>query len=208
MRLPGSMLRQYLKNINKMKSTNDYDAVIIGAGISGLVCGCYLAKAGFKTLIIEQSHQAGGYCTSFVREGYHFDAAAHGLGGLRSNGRMRKIFDDLELNNELQVIRHNPSDLVITPKHNIRIFNSLDQTIIEFQKAFPKERENIERYFSFIRKSSTASLVILRHITLQKFLDSYFIDNELKSIIALFVLGLVGSPPDRVSAVVGCLIFR
>jgi flavin-dependent dehydrogenase len=44
-----------------------YDAIIIGAGIgglapyevsllSGLVCGCYLAKAGMKVLICEQHH--------------------------------------------------------------------------------------------------------------------------------------------------------
>ena len=31
-------------------SLEAYDAVIIGAGISGLVCGCYLAKAGMKVL--------------------------------------------------------------------------------------------------------------------------------------------------------------
>ena len=31
----------------------DYDAIIIGAGIGGLVCGCYLAKAGMKTLIVD-----------------------------------------------------------------------------------------------------------------------------------------------------------
>lgn len=30
---------------------NLYDAIIIGAGIGGLVCGCYLAKAGIKVLI-------------------------------------------------------------------------------------------------------------------------------------------------------------
>ena len=34
---------------------NTYDAVIIGAGIGGLVCGCYLAKAGMKMLITSLS---------------------------------------------------------------------------------------------------------------------------------------------------------
>ena len=58
------------------KSNNDiYDAIIIGAGISGLVCGCYLAKAGMKVLIAEQHDKPGGYCTSFKREGFTFDAA-------------------------------------------------------------------------------------------------------------------------------------
>ena len=60
---------------------NKYDVIIIGAGISGLVCGCYLAKAGMKVLIVEQHDKPGGYCTSFKRQGFTFDAAAHTLGG-------------------------------------------------------------------------------------------------------------------------------
>ncbi len=49
-----------------------YDAVIIGAGVSGLVCGCYLAKTGMKVLIAEQHFKPRGYCTSFNRKGFAF----------------------------------------------------------------------------------------------------------------------------------------
>ena len=65
-----------------------YDAVIIGAGVSGLVCGCYLAKAGMKVLIAEQHFKPGGYCTSFKRKGFTFDAAAHSFGSYREGGNM------------------------------------------------------------------------------------------------------------------------
>ena len=74
-----------------------YDAVIIGSGISGLVCGNYLAKAGMKVLIAEQHHKPGGYCTSFTRRGFTFDAAAHSFGGYRENGILRKVFQDFSL---------------------------------------------------------------------------------------------------------------
>ena len=67
-----------------------YDAIIIGSGISGLVCGNYLAKAGMKVLIAEQHHKPGGYCTSFMRRGFIFDAAAHSFGGYRENGILWK----------------------------------------------------------------------------------------------------------------------
>ena len=49
---------------------NMYDVIVIGAGISGLVCGCYLAKAGLRVLIVEQHNKPGGYCTSFKRKGF------------------------------------------------------------------------------------------------------------------------------------------
>ena len=36
-----------------------YDVVIIGAGIAGIICGCFLAKEGMKTLIVEQNDRPG-----------------------------------------------------------------------------------------------------------------------------------------------------
>ena len=45
------------------KIDSKYDVIIIGAGIGGLVCGCYLAKAGMKVLIVEKNAKPGGYCT-------------------------------------------------------------------------------------------------------------------------------------------------
>jgi len=37
-----------------------YDAIIIGAGHNGLICACYLARAGLKVLVLEQYHTVGG----------------------------------------------------------------------------------------------------------------------------------------------------
>src|SRR5260370_11674211 len=37
-----------------------FDAIIIGAGHNGLVTACYLAKAGWKVLVLERRHVVGG----------------------------------------------------------------------------------------------------------------------------------------------------
>lgn len=37
-----------------------YDAIILGGGHNGLVCGAYLAKAGLKVLVLERRHVIGG----------------------------------------------------------------------------------------------------------------------------------------------------
>ena len=37
-----------------------YDAIIIGGGHNGLVCGTYLAKAGLRVLVLERRHVFGG----------------------------------------------------------------------------------------------------------------------------------------------------
>ena len=41
-----------------------HDAVVIGAGHNGLTCACYLADAGLKVMVLEQSHAVGGMTTT------------------------------------------------------------------------------------------------------------------------------------------------
>lgn len=54
------------RRVRNTPKQDKYDIVVIGAGIGGLVSGCYLAKTGYKVLIIEKNNFVGGYCFSFV----------------------------------------------------------------------------------------------------------------------------------------------
>ena len=56
-----------IQSTKKDKLYPYYDAIIIGAGIAGLVCAAFLAKCGKKVLLVEQHFIPGGYCTSFLR---------------------------------------------------------------------------------------------------------------------------------------------
>lgn len=60
-----------------MTDSREYDAIIIGAGHNGLVCACYLARAGLKTLVLERREQAGGACvTEEIIPGYRISTCA------------------------------------------------------------------------------------------------------------------------------------
>ncbi len=54
----------------------DYDVVVIGAGLGGLSAAALLAKSGFKVLICEHTDRGGGCCSSFEHEGFTFDIGA------------------------------------------------------------------------------------------------------------------------------------
>src|SRR3989304_8333159 len=54
-----------------------YDAIVIGGGIGGLFCANFLAKEKMKVLLLERHYVLGGYCSSFRRKGFLFDAATH-----------------------------------------------------------------------------------------------------------------------------------
>jgi phytoene dehydrogenase-like protein len=54
-----------------------YDVVVVGAGIGGLIASNLLARAGLSVLLVEQHYMVGGYCSTFRRKGYTFDASTH-----------------------------------------------------------------------------------------------------------------------------------
>ncbi len=55
-----------------------YDAIIIGGGHNGLVTACYLAKAGWKVLVLERRYVVGGACvTEEVFPGFKVSTAAY-----------------------------------------------------------------------------------------------------------------------------------
>ncbi|HEY7971195.1 MAG TPA: NAD(P)/FAD-dependent oxidoreductase, partial [Candidatus Limnocylindrales bacterium] len=70
-----------------------YDAVIIGGGHNGLVSAAYLARAGLKTLVLEQRHVLGGAAvTEELFPGFRFSVFSYVVSLLRP-----EIIRDLEL---------------------------------------------------------------------------------------------------------------
>ena len=49
-----------------------YDVVVIGSGLAGLTGAHYLAKEGYKVLVLEQHYQLGGLATWFKRKGWPY----------------------------------------------------------------------------------------------------------------------------------------
>jgi prolycopene isomerase len=185
-----------------------YDVIIIGAGIGGLVCGCYLAKAGLKTLVIEKNHYIGGYCTSFKRGGFTFDAAVHYLGAGRPKGEIGKVIRDLTLQEYLKIKRLDPSEKIIAADKTIYIKSSPFKTQEEFIDNFPSSADKITAFFDLILNCDFYSLYSKYKLhTFKTVLDSFFQNETLKSTLSI-PLGNIGLPASRVSALAAIYLFR
>ncbi len=187
-----------------------YDVVIIGAGIGGLICGCYLARAGMKVLIIEQHDKPGGYCTSFKRRGFLFDAAAHSFGSYREGGNFRKILIELGINTTLNIRRFNPSDIVISPDHKITFWNDIEKTKADLITNFPGEATAIKNFFDYFNpkvSSNQFEVIRLKDKTFGSFLNSFFTNEKLINLISFPILGNGGLPPSLMHAFTGTRIF-
>ena len=73
------------------------DAVVIGSGLGGLLCGAVLSRKGFRVTVLEGGSQIGGCLQSFSRGGIRFDTGFHSVAGLAPGDPLFSIFEPLGL---------------------------------------------------------------------------------------------------------------
>lgn len=69
-----------------------YDAIVVGAGISGLLATLALSKEGKNVLLLEKEGEVGGICRSYEIKGYKVDTGPHIITGLE-DGPIQVLMD-------------------------------------------------------------------------------------------------------------------
>ncbi|MHC4269376.1 MAG: phytoene desaturase family protein [Planctomycetota bacterium] len=197
-------------HLNKSEIKSKYDVIVLGAGIAGLICGTFLAKSGKKVLIIEQHSIPGGYCTSFKRKGFIFDAAVHHIGGCGKWSVVGRCLKELGIN--INFLQLDPMDSINFPSFSIDIPAEIDDYVDLLKKRFPSESENLSLFFkeflglyraTFSNKENHKMIIKYQHLTFKEMLDSFFADEQLKMVLSA-QWGYIGSPPQEVSAIGMC----
>lgn len=129
----------------------DADAIIVGAGIAGLTCGCLLAKKGLKVLMVEKNGKVGGCCTSFQREGFSFDLSVQSIGECQRGGRIWNLLKELEILNQIRFIPLDPAREYHFPDRKVRQSSRLETHIENLSNLFPDERKGIEQVYGILK---------------------------------------------------------
>ncbi len=80
--------------LHKAQFEKNYDAIIIGSGMSGLATAVCLAKSGQKVIVLERHYTAGGFTHTYQRKGFEWDVGLHYVGEVhRPWSSMRRMFD-------------------------------------------------------------------------------------------------------------------
>lgn len=131
------------------------DALIIGGGHNGLVCACYLAKAGKKVTILEKRHIVGGAAvTEEFHPGFKNSTASYTVSLLNP-----KIIKDLNLHEHgLQVILRPQSNFFpLLTGDSLSIFGKIEETQAEFARFSQKDADALPKFYDML--TSVADLL-------------------------------------------------
>jgi len=135
---------------------SNYDIVIIGSGLGGLVCGAILSKEGYKVLVLEKNQQIGGNLQIFSRDKRIFDTGIHYIGGLDKGENLYKYFKYLGIMDDLKIKRLDQDGFDIVTFDNDPIEYKYGQGYDNFIEImtdyFPDEHEAIVKYCDTLKK--------------------------------------------------------
>lgn len=126
--------------------TEQFDTVIVGAGIGGLTGAARLAKAGQRVLVLDRNPHPGGTAYVYHRQGFSFPT---GPLGFSNREIVQGILDDLGAGEYLTWKRVNYRLMAF----NINILLSLPfpEMVTELKREFPGESNAVESFFEDIR---------------------------------------------------------
>ncbi|KAH9323278.1 hypothetical protein KI387_017917, partial [Taxus chinensis] len=128
----------------------EYDAIVIGSGIGGLVTATQLAVKGARVMVLEKYVIPGGSSGFYERGGYKFDVGSSVMFGFSDKGSINLITKALaNVGCKMEVVPdpttvhyHLPGGL------SIRVHREFEDFLVELTSYFPHEKEGISRFYN------------------------------------------------------------
>jgi oxygen-dependent protoporphyrinogen oxidase len=171
------------------EATQTLDALVIGAGISGLVAAYRLMKAGSKVLLIESSDRAGGVIQSQEAEEFLIE---RGPNSFRGTSTLLDLFEELGLMNDLVTADPRAPAFVYAGK-------GLDPVPMSLTAALSTRLISTKGKLRLLREPFIAPRRDSHEESIAGFVRRRLGSEVLDNLIAPFVSGVYAGDPERLS---------
>ncbi|HTO34793.1 MAG TPA: NAD(P)-binding protein, partial [Flavobacterium sp.] len=133
----------------------EYDIIIVGSGMGGLVSAVILAKEGLRVCVLEKNNQYGGCLQTFAREKSIFDTGVHYIGSLDEGENLHQYFKYLGILDDLRLSKMEEKfDYITFEGDEIQYpyTQGYDNFVRELESFFPEEKEAIAKYAATLQK--------------------------------------------------------
>lgn len=149
-----------------------FDAIIIGAGLSGLACGIRLSHFGQKTVILESHYAPGGLNSYYSRQGMDFDVGLHAMTNYAPSGArntpLTKLLRQLRLKHEELQLAEQVRSQIVFPGATLCFDNAPDTLRNEVSRLFPEEVKGFDSLQAELDAFSEAALDTVPQSTREK----------------------------------------
>jgi prolycopene isomerase len=129
--------------------SNQFDVIVIGSGIGGLVTATQLAAKGASVLALERYLIPGGSAGYFERQGYRFDVGASMIFGFGQQGTTNLLTRALEavdvsletIPDPVQIHYHLPNQL------DLKVDRNYEKFLQQLTARFPQEATGIRQFY-------------------------------------------------------------
>ncbi len=136
------------------------DVIIIGGGHNGLITAFYLAKAGFKPVVLERRPVLGGAAiTEEFRPGFRCSTLTHSAGPI-----LPEIVRDMQLERHgLEFIRSEVNLTALSPEGRaLVLYSDASRTLEEIKKFSPHDAEQYPEFQKSLEKVGNVIGELLR----------------------------------------------
>jgi len=145
-----------------MSAPARYDAVIIGAGMSGLAAAVRLGMYGRKVLVLERHNTAGGLNSFYARGNRKYDVGLHALTNWVPEGAkgapLVKLMRQLRIRREELDLCPQLGSRVAMAGKNLRLDNDFDHLLADVAEQFPGSVDRFRALDAWIAGLDEASL--------------------------------------------------
>lgn len=141
-----------MKLIHDVILKDQYDVIVVGAGLGGMTAASLLAKRGLSVLMIEQQDKPGGSCTSFRREGITYDVGTAMLYGFGKTGFKPFRFLINELEETVEVVAHPTLARMTFEGQPVTFWPNVERFLQELSTLFPEEKDGLRAFYRDLYK--------------------------------------------------------
>ncbi len=129
--------------------------VVVGAGMAGLTASAYLAREGYRVLLLDKNDRVGGLVNTFDRDGFSFDA---GPRAFVNSGIVKPILKDLGIS--LDTVDNRVSIGIQDQLVYVESMDSVGDYERMLRALYPNRVRDITKIVSMITKLSAYTEVL------------------------------------------------
>jgi len=192
------------------ETTEEFDVIVVGAGIGGATCAALLARRGMRTLLVDKNARPGGKAMVAGREGgFRYDLWPI-VGGPSLGSQFARVLDELGMSEELEILTPGQSNVLLyrpaggrdyvkaigssvpDPQGIAQIFGMLGMQPADFLEAL--------RLFQDIGGMPPEEIEKFDQVSFADFLSGYRIPQSLLSYLGMQSNIIFVVPIDQVAA--------